>query len=123
MEDAMLHRAVLLAIAAVGLSTAPAAADVISDWNEKTVAFVTAAQLPPPQAERVLAMVHLAMFEAVNGIEPRYQPVIAQGSAPRGASKEAAAAAAAGAVLIGLFTEDAGLKNGLADYLRTLPAG
>ena len=31
-----------------------ACADVVSDWNEKTVAFVTNAKMAPPQAERVM---------------------------------------------------------------------
>ncbi len=48
----------------------PASADVITDWNEKAVAFVTKQRLLPPQAERVIASVHLAMFDAVNSIEP-----------------------------------------------------
>ena len=33
----------------------PASADVITDWNEKAVAFVTAPDMLPPQAERVIA--------------------------------------------------------------------
>ncbi len=52
----------------------PVSADVITDWNEKAVAFVTKHRLLPPQAERVIASVHLAMFDAVNSIEPRYRP-------------------------------------------------
>ena len=46
----------------------PVSADVITDWNEKAVAFVTKQRLLPPQAERVIASVHLAMFDAVNSI-------------------------------------------------------
>jgi len=40
MEDAMLNRAVLLAIATTSALTTSVAADVISDWNEKAVAFL-----------------------------------------------------------------------------------
>jgi len=47
MEDAMLNRAVLLAIATTGALTTSAAADVISDWNEKAVAFLATTQLSP----------------------------------------------------------------------------
>jgi len=33
----------------------PASADVITDWNEKAVAFVIKQRLLPPEAERVMA--------------------------------------------------------------------
>ena len=52
----------------------PVSADAITDWNEKAVAFVTKHRILPPQAERVIASVHVAMFDAVNSIEGRYRP-------------------------------------------------
>jgi hypothetical protein len=119
----MLDRVVLLAIAASCVSTASVSADVISDWNEKAVALVTTRQLPPPQAERIMAMVHVAMFDAVNAIDRRYQPGIAQVPAPATASREAAAATAAGTVLAGLYPEDAELKAAMASYLAAMPGG
>jgi PAP2 superfamily len=119
----MLDRVVLLAIVASCVSTTSVSADVISDWNEKAVALVTTRQLPPPQAERVVAMVHVAMFDAVNAIDRRYQPGIAQVPAPATASREAAAATAAGTVLVGLYPEDAELKAAMASYLAAMPRG
>src|SRR3954470_11089415 len=101
----MFYRTIPLVIVWSCVATTSVSADVISDWNEKTVAFVTARQVPPPQAERVMAMVHVAMFDAVNSIERRYRPGLTQLPAPATASKEAAAAAAAGTVLIGLYPE------------------
>ena len=44
-------------------------------------------------------MVHIAMFEAINSIEPRYTPYRARLSAESNASREAAAAAAAHPIL------------------------
>jgi hypothetical protein len=120
-EDEMLNRAVLLAVVASCVSTTSVSADVISDWNERAVAHVTARQVPPPEAERVMAMVHVAMFDAVNAIERRYHPAIAQASPPATASKEAAAAAAAGTVLVGLYPEDAELKATTAAYVAAMP--
>src|SRR4051812_33537745 len=73
----MRNRTVLLTILASCISTS-VYADVISDWNEKAVSIVTARQLPPPQAERIMAMVHVAMFDAVNTIERRYRPYLVQ---------------------------------------------
>src|SRR5215470_10603865 len=87
-----------------GLS-GPVSADVITDWNEKAVALVAKHRMLPPQAERVIASVHVAMFDAVNAITPRYRPYRVAATAPKGASKEAAAAVAAGAMLAGLATK------------------
>src|SRR3954463_7737651 len=77
-----------------GLSVT-ASADVITDWNEKAVAAGYTAKQGPPVHAAILAMVHVAMFEAVNSIEPRYRPYRAQLPAEPGASPDAAAAAAA----------------------------
>jgi hypothetical protein len=63
----------LLIAAALITPATPAFADVISDWNEKAVAFLTEKTVPAPQAERTMAMMHVAMFDAVNAIEPRYR--------------------------------------------------
>src|SRR5262249_42131843 len=76
---------------------APVSEDVITDWNEKTVTFVTKHRMLPPQAERVVASVHVAMFDAINSIEPRYRPYRLAVATSKEASKEAAAAAAAAA--------------------------
>src|SRR5690242_20090819 len=104
--------------------TAPVSADVIADWNEKAVAFVTARTMLPPQAERVMATVHVAMFDAVNSIERRYLPYRLQLPASKEASKEAAAAAAAATALAALHPNTAEeMKAVLADYLAAIPAG
>ena len=100
----------------------PVSADVITDWNEKTVAFVTKHRLLPPQAERVVASVHVAMFDAVNSVERRYQPYRLAVTTAKGTSKEAAAAVAAGMVLAGLHPNETEELNSLmAAYLATMP--
>ncbi len=102
--------------------TVPVSADTITDWNEKTIAFVTTRAMLPPQAERVVAMVHVAMFDAVNSIERRYRPYLLQLPAPKETSKDAAATAAAGAVLLNLFPDAAAeLKATMAAYLAQMP--
>jgi len=116
----MLKGTVLLTLLASCLSTS-VCADVISDWNEKAVSIVTARQLPPPQAERIMAMVHVAMFDAINTIERRYRPYLVQFPAVPAASREAAAAAAAGAVMIGLYPQDTALRDTRAVYLAAIP--
>jgi hypothetical protein len=88
-----------------------ASADVITEWNERAVILVNKHRMPPPQAERVIACMHVAMFDAVNSIEPRYQPYRVSLSAPKTTSKEAAAAVAGGTVLATLFPQEAGELN------------
>jgi len=101
----------------------PVSADVITDWNEKAVAFVIKQRLLPPQAERVIASVHLAMFDAVNSIEPRYRPYRLAVITTKDASPEAAAAVAAGMVLAGLHPNDTEEVNTLmAAYLAAIPS-
>jgi hypothetical protein len=79
-------------------------ADTIPDWN-----FVTANALQTAKAgtglahSRVHAMVHGAMFDAVNALERRYRSYAADLEAAPGASPDAAAAVAAHAVLVDLY--------------------
>src|SRR6266853_4954910 len=81
-----------LLLAAVLLSPLHAAsANVITDWDEKAVAFVQH-RLASPDAYRAMAMVEIAMFAAVNAIEPVYQPYIKDLPAAPDACLEAAAA-------------------------------
>ena len=115
---------VLLAL----LFTAPvtaATANVITDWDEKAVGTVQPGMaFPPPTAFRTIAILHIAMFDAVNSIEPRYKPYKIQLPASPDTSKEAAAAAAAGSVLIKLAPDAASdVQSTLTSYLATLPDG
>jgi hypothetical protein len=103
MKSSRLHRN-LIAIAAIVL--APTAfADAILDWNEVALAEVVAAGQAPPDGARTMAMVHVAMFDAVNAIEHKYTPYAFKSRAPADASPETAAAAAAHTVLAKLFPE------------------
>lgn len=113
-------RKMLLAAVMIG-AEAPAFADVITDWDEKGVAFVTP-RMPPPATERAMAMVNTAMFDAVNSIERRYRPYLIQLAAAPTTSKEAAATAAAGTVLAALLPQAEGeIKGATATYLATIP--
>src|SRR5262249_1562564 len=101
-------------------------ANVITDWDEKGVAFVTS-NIAGPSGTRAMAMVHVAMFDAVNPIERRYRPYLVQLPTPLSTSKEGAAAAAAGAVLAGVVPVNSKaweeIKATTAAYLATLPEG
>jgi len=106
------------------VATTQASADVIGDWNQKAVTFVESRQMAPPHAERIMALVHLAMFDAVNSIERRYRPGIVQLDPSAKASSEAAAAAAAGTVLASLDPKTAVEMTGaIAASLTAISAG
>ena len=112
-----------LVAVAVLAAAPPAFADAITVWNENAVTIATP-RMSPPAAQRAVAMVQVAMFDAVNSIERRYRPYLAQFPAAPTASKEAAAAAAAGAVLAGLFPNAEKQTHDLmASYLAALPEG
>jgi hypothetical protein len=110
------------------LLTAPvnaATGNVITDWDAKAVGIVqTGTAPPPPLGFRTMAILHSAMFDAVNSIEPRYKPYKVRLAATPDTSKEAAAAAAAVAVLVKLFPDAAAdVQSTLTTYLATLPEG
>ena len=112
-------RKLLLAAAAIVVAP-PAFANVITDWNENAVALVTP-RMAPGTGQRVVAIMQVAMFDAVNSIERRYQPYLAQLPAASGTSKEAAATAAAGAVLASLIPQVQGQVKALTtSYLASI---
>jgi hypothetical protein len=120
----MFERMLLFAVCCLGALTTSARADVITDWNEKAIALVAKHRMLPPQAERVIACMHVAMFDAVNSLDQRYHPYGISVSGPKDASKEAAAAAAAGGVLAQLFPKDADeLRTALLNHLTPIPEG
>jgi hypothetical protein len=65
-------------------------ADVISDWND--VGFTVDRTMPPPVAERLIAVVQVAMLGAVSSIDRKYRPYLAQ--LRQKVSREAATATA-----------------------------
>ncbi|MGZ5662190.1 MAG: hypothetical protein ACXWG6_12560, partial [Usitatibacter sp.] len=81
--------------AAILLFPAVCAADVILDWNDVALARVVAARQGPPDGARTMAMVHVAMFDAIDAVDHRYAPYAFKGRAPAGTSAEAAGVAAA----------------------------
>ena len=111
---------------AVGVPVS-ANANVITDWDEKAVAVVMpAGPLGVSQqiytAQRMMGMVHAAMFDAVNSIERRYEPYLVQLPADPATSKEAAAAAAAATVLATIDEKTAReVTVILATYLASIP--
>jgi len=101
-----------------------AAADVVTEWNQIAVATAAAGRHGGSDASRTTALVHAAIFDAVNAVEPRYTPYKVKVTAPAGASPEAAAAAAAHAVLVRLYpAQKETLAQAYAKSLARIPDG
>jgi hypothetical protein len=87
----------ILTLVIVAFSTGAARADAVLEWN--TIMLDTLVGQNAANETRIAAITQLAVFEAVNSIADEYQPYLGTIHAPRGASAEAAAIAAAHAVL------------------------
>jgi hypothetical protein len=91
-------------ITALGAS---ASADVVTDWNAAALDAIRVSRTSPPVASRALAILHVSIFDAVNGISRRHQAYVVPSAVPASASPEAAASAAAHRVLVTLFPDRA----------------
>ncbi len=95
MNDTRRFRGVVLLIAFASLlGGQTAAADVVTDWNVTAADMTVAAGQGPPPANRTLAMVQTAVYEAVNAITKRYPPDRVAPNASPDASVAAAVATA-----------------------------
>ena len=70
-------------------------ADEVTDWNQTMLRAGLIAGNTPTVMSRVAALVQSAVFDAVNGINPRYTPVFVTPAGPPDASRRAAAVQAA----------------------------
>ena len=100
-----MRKIMMLGVAAVAAITpAPASADTVTDWWEIANRFYLAGQgaggMRTPDAERASTRVALAMFEAVNAIDRRYESYLNLPRETVAASQDAAAATAAYKVLL-----------------------
>jgi hypothetical protein len=101
-----------------------ARADVVTDWNETAATATEVAGAPVPVQMRMMAIVHAAVFDAVNAIERKYDSYAVEIAAAPGASPEAAAAAAAHGVLERLYPPQKAMFDGaLARSLKEIADG
>jgi hypothetical protein len=91
----------LTALAIVSVTNARAE-DTIAAWNQISETAVKTAGHPPPVAALDFAIVHLAIYDAVEPIERRYEPYYTLAPGAIG-SPSAAAAKAGHDALVGLF--------------------
>src|SRR5215475_577589 len=104
---------------AVVFVTNAKADDPIAAWNEIAEKAVKTAGAPPPVAALDFAIVHLAIYEAVESIDGRYEPYHAVVPGANG-SLSAAAAKAGHDVLTALFPAQSGTLE--IDYKNYLAA-
>ncbi len=121
MKGFKLGAAVLsLALCALGVSRL-AQADVITDWNDKACT-ITGKAGGGATGHRLMAIVQVSVFEAVNSIDGRYAPYMAKIPAPAGASIDAAVAAANRTVLLEIVpAEKAAIEAGYQSALASIP--
>jgi len=111
-----------------------AAAEVVVDWNNVALNAIRTDRTSPPKASRALAMVHVAVFNAVTRLTGEtfdYYPSHVLGvcdencpTLPTAGSPEAATAAAAHRVLVALFpAQQATFDAQLATSLAAIPDG
>lgn len=109
-------------VAALLALAAPARADVITDWNEILLEAIRVDRTSPPQATRAMAIMNVAIFDAVNGLVGGYTPMLYAAEAPAGALPEVAAAAAARRVLVTLFPAQSPAFNAAFDtFFNAIP--
>lgn len=86
------------------LAASLSAQNVVAQWNAiASTTIVTNAKEVPGASGVWFAYVHLAVFDAVNAIDHRFQPYLFTANTPAGANKDAAAVAAAHRVLVNYF--------------------
>jgi hypothetical protein len=87
------------------------AQNVVVQWNAiASSTIITNAKKASVASGAWFAYVHLAVFDAVNAVDHRFQPYLFTASPPAGANKDAAAVAAAHRVLVTYFpSQHAGL--------------
>ena len=108
------------------VAVAQAADDPAVAWNRTLVALLRTPGLQPATVHptRSYALLHVAIFDAVESIARRYRTYGAPVPAPRDASRRAAADAAAHDVLIALFpSQSSTLDVAYADALAAVPIG
>ena len=98
----------ILAAAILASFANPAAADAVTDWNRRGSDLIAEARLGTPPAVRVMAVLQTAVCEAVE--------------AAKGASAEAAIAAASRATLLAMMpAQQASIETAYANALASIP--
>jgi len=96
------------------------AGNQVLQWNQIFIDTLIATNTPNSSSQRLGAIVHTAIFDAYNGIERRFVPILVDSVAPPGASRRAAVIAAAYTALVSLFPSRQAALD--ASYMASLAA-
>jgi membrane-associated phospholipid phosphatase len=97
--------------------------DAVTHWNDVLLDVVRQVGGPPGPISRGGAMMHGAVYDAVNSIVPTHEPYLIQVPAPPSASIEAASAYAAHDTLAAAFpSTTVNLAKALSDALNGIPS-
>jgi membrane-associated phospholipid phosphatase len=99
------HQNARAAHAATSVASRKEPGQPVIDWNEALLSIVNTPGAQPAniQPTRNFAILHAAIYDAVNAIDRTHEPYLISVRAPRGASETAAADAAAHTALLGLY--------------------
>ena len=95
------HKLASLVACGLMIWTGPASADTVTDWNEIAQAAIATGR-PGPTGVLDSALVQIAVHDAVQAIDRRFEPYFFEMKGAKG-SRRAAVAAAAHDVLVGLY--------------------
>jgi hypothetical protein len=106
-------------------ASASARADAVNDWNVNAVgALVGTAGQSPTVSTVHLAMVHGAVYDALNSIDGRYEPYLVRVRSRGWYSRDAAAATAAHRVLLSIVpAQQTALGTLYETSMASIPAG
>jgi PAP2 superfamily len=128
MKPLLLAATAVAVLAAATLASAMAQAtepvSQVVQWNRTLLVIVRTPGVQPATVHptRSFAMMHAAIYDAVNAIDPTHKPYLVRLSASHFASQEAAAAAAAHEVLVNLYPSfQATLDTQFQQALAQLP--
>jgi hypothetical protein len=120
----MKKAAVLVSCVLTTFVVCQARADVVTDWNNAALQAIRVDRTAPPRASRNLAILHTAIFDAVNGISRRHETYFYSDNVSASASPEAAASAAARKVLVALHpAHQAAFDSAYATALAAIADG
>lgn len=144
----MKKQALLTSCLLAALTISTTHADVVTDWNNHALQAIRAGRTPPPRSSRALAMLHIAIYDSINAIDRRHESYLFADrnsqrlmdnalatierserrphhlNRARTQAAEAAAAAAAHAVLMGLYpAQQAAFDTALTNSLAAIPNG
>src|SRR5712664_3518216 len=106
------------------LCSVTAHADVVTDWNQTTLEVLKAGNMVGNPSSRAMAMVHVAMPDAINSGQGRYTRYVFAAPAAPNASAEAAAVSGARQILLQLVpAQRTKIDEAYADSLSRIPDG